>query len=281
MEMATEAVDKETGLDAKLLKLDDILTEMGKVAVALSGGIDSTFLLARAHEVLGDNAIGITVTTPLVPESDIAFTQDFCEEFGIKQLLIEVDALGCADVRENPPDRCYYCKKMDMGAVMEAAREIGAVACDGMNIDDADDYRPGTKATSELGMRSPLAEAGFTKSDIRMAAKDMGLSIWDKPASACLASRIPYGTPLDAETLRRIGKAEELLREKGFRQVRVRVHDNGDLARIEVPADQVAKLCDDPICTDIVDGLKALGFKYVSCDMQGYRMGSLNEQLEI
>lgn len=263
----------------KMERLTEILEDAGRVAVAFSGGTDSTFLLAFAHKVLGNDAIGITISTPLIPDEDMAFAKEFCRERDIEHIVIEVDALACEDVRLNPPDRCYHCKKLDMGAVIEKAKELGAVACDGANVDDAGDYRPGMKAAAELGILSPMAEAGLTKREIREQSRELDIPNWDKPASACLASRIPYGIALDAETLRRIGKAEELLRAKGFPQVRVRAH--GDLARIEVPAEQIEAICASPTREHVDDALRNLGFAYVTCDMQGYRMGSLNEALDL
>ena len=272
-----DLVEKHDDLSDKLDELSAILRGYRRVVVAFSGGVDSTFLLAYAAQTDGVEATGVMVSTALVPDSDLEFARRFCDERGIDLIVVEVDALGCADVRDNPPDRCYHCKKLDMGAVMDVAADMGAIACDGMNVDDASDYRPGTLATEELGIRSPLAESGFTKQDIRKAAKALGLPNWDKPASACLASRIPYGTPLDADTLRRIGKAEAMLRAEGFPQVRVRMH--GDVARIEVPADRIPELCSDPLRQDVAARMHEMGFAYVSCDMLGYRTGSLNEQL--
>lgn len=263
----------------KVRHLQHILQDIGRVAVAFSGGTDSTFLLAFAHETPRVETIGITVSTPLVPEEDLAFTRTFCEGRGIRHIVLEADALACDDVRLNPPDRCYHCKRIAMGDIVEAASAFDAVVCDGSNVDDAGDYRPGMRATSELGIESPLAQAGFTKSEIREEARKLNLPNWNKPASACLASRIPYGTPLDAETLTKIGKAEAFLHNEGFPQVRVRVHDNGTVARIEVPPEQIAQLCADQLRDRIIDQLRKLGFAYVSCDLQGYRMGSLNELL--
>lgn len=266
------------GIEGKLDKLASILENFGRVAVAFSGGIDSTFLLAFAHEVLGDKAMGITVSTPLIPKADLAFAIDFCKDRNIPHRVIAVDALACEEIRSNPPNRCYYCKKLDMGAIIEEASKANAIPCDGANIDDAKDYRPGLQATSELGISSPLAEAMMTKREIREQAKKMGLPNWDKPASACLASRIPYGTELDAESLERIGEAERFLQLEGFPQVRIRLH--GNLARIEVSESQIEKLCESPLREKIVKELQSLGFLYVACDMQGYRMGSLNELLD-
>lgn len=252
------------------------LSEPGCLAVAFSGGTDSAFLLRCAQEALGDRVCAITAVSVFVPEREIEESRAFCERFGIRQLLLPVDVLSIPGVKENPADRCYRCKRALFGWMLEAAAAEGFDRlADGSNADDAGDYRPGMRAIAELGVLSPLREAGLTKAEIRTLSKQMGLPTWDKPSSACLASRIAYGEALTEEGLGRIDRAEALLHESGFSRCRVRVH--GELARIEVPPEEIGK------CLGIREGLnnelKKLGFRYVTLDLQGYRTGSMNETL--
>lgn len=252
------------------------LSEPGCLAVAFSGGTDSAFLLRCAQEALGDRVCAITAVSVFVPEREIEESRAFCERFGIRQLLLPVDVLSIPGVKENPADRCYRCKRALFGWMLEAAAAEGFDRlADGSNTDDAGDYRPGMRAIAELGVLSPLREAGLTKAEIRTLSKQMGLPTWDKPSSACLASRIAYGEALTEEGLGRVDRAEALLHESGFSRCRVRVH--GELARIEVPPEEIGK------CLGIREGLnnelKKLGFRYVTLDLQGYRTGSMNETL--
>lgn len=264
----------------KLAKLKQILEGYGKVAVAFSGGVDSSFLLAVAVETLGaQNVLAVTVASDLAPRFEMQNAQWFCEDVGARQLLVEADPLADDAVRENHEDRCYHCKKGIFGLAINAAKAEGFdVLADGTNADDANDYRPGAKALSELGVASPLREANMSKHDIRELSREMRLITWDDPSCACLATRIPYGTALDAATLKHIDEAEDYLRKLDFEEVRVRVH--GDVARIEVGRTQIARLGEPATRMDVTAALKSMGFKYVCVDLEGFRSGSMNEAIE-
>ncbi len=262
----------------KLEHLANILRDLQRVTVAFSGGTDSTFLLAFASETPGVEARAVMASSPLMAQADRAFAMEFCESRGMPLQVLDVDPLAREEVRANNPERCYHCKRLIMAAVQEAARAQNATVCDGSNASDAHDYRPGMQALRELGIRSPLAEAGLTKQEIREAARARQLPNWDTPASACLVSRIPYGTPLTEEALERIATAEEALRQAGFVQVRVR--DHGNLARIEVAPEEAVRLVEEPLRRQVDEALTALGYTYICMDLRGYRTGSLNEELE-
>ncbi len=261
----------------KLSQLKSILRGYGKVAVAYSGGVDSTFLLKVAHDELGGNAIAITSRSLLNLESDFLASEKWAKEEGISQLVVRANELEFPGFAQNPPDRCYICKKALFAEVKHVAANAlpGSVVVDGSNLDDLSDYRPGTKALKELEVKSPLLEAGLTKEEIRAYSHELGLPTWDKPSAACLASRFPYGDTITAEGLERVAKAEEILHAAGFGYVRVRVH--GEIARIEVPPTQILELARQR--EEVVPKLKALGFAYVALDLEGYRTGSLNELL--
>jgi uncharacterized protein len=267
-------------LDLKLKKLKSILSEMSNVLVAFSGGVDSTFLVQIAKEVLGNRVLAVTVKSEVHPDFELEEARELAEEIGVLHRIIEAaDLLKDRSFISNPPNRCYFCKKSIFAALQELAKkESIQFVIDGSNADDAGDFRPGMKALGELGIRSPLKEAGLTKMDIRKLSKEKGLVTWNKPAMACLATRIPYGTEITKEKLNRIDQAEKSLRQLGFHQVRVRDHDT--VARIEVSPDQIASLLDETINTLVVMKLKTLGYHYVTLDLEGYRIGSLNEVLD-
>ena len=270
-------MDKD--LQAKVDKLHFLLRSYGRVAVAFSAGVDSTVLLKAAQQVMSNEQIlALTAESALMPASEIAAARAFCEQEGLRQQVTKLDLSRMKDVRNNPTDRCYYCKRLIFNRLRKLAGQAGFVhLLDGGNVDDWHDYRPGRRALRELGIISPLQEAGFTKADIRAYAAELGLSCAQKPASACLASRIPYREKITADKLKRIEQAEAYLQERGFHNVRVRSHEN--LARLELVHEDMARLADADLCNDVVKKLKELGFAYVTMDLQGYRQGSLNETI--
>ena len=266
-------------INGKFEKLVECLKEMGSVAVCYSGGVDSTFLLTVASEVLGDKCIGVICTDASVPSREIEKAKEYCEEKDIRLIDTSVDPMQSEEYRHNTPDRCYYCKRIIMSEVKRVADEQGIeYIVEGSNVDDLGDYRPGMRALEELGVRSPLREAGFTKQDIRDKSKEMGIPTWDKPSFACLASRIPYGTEITKEKLTMIDRAEEVLNDLGFRQYRVRVHDK--IARIEVPAEDIGKAASAEVREKIVAELTELGFDYITLDLNGFKSGSMNKSID-
>lgn len=259
----------------KYEKLKARLKELGSVLVSFSGGIDSTFLLTAAVEVLGDNACAVTGTDESFPERELEFTRAYCREKGIRHYIVGTDPMKYEGYRNNTVKRCYYCKKSLFAQELKLADKIGvSYVAEGSNADDSSDYRPGALAACELGIVSPLKEAGFTKEEIRECAKALGISIWDKPAYACLASRFVYGEEITADKLKRIEIAENLLSDLGFEQRRVRLH--GNLARIEVRACDIHKLAEENTRARIVSELARIGFDYVTADLAGYIRGSMN-----
>ena len=269
-------MDNLSDIRSKEAALTAYIKAAGKLAVAFSGGADSTYLAYKAHEVLGDNALAVTIRSQVLIDEDFEWTVDFCRDNGIKQVVIECDVFDSEQFENNPPDRCYYCKKMDFDAILKTAKEHGIeMVADGSNVDDTGDYRPGMRAMAELGIVSPLKEAGLTKNDIRQLSKEAGLPTWDKPAAACLASRFAYGEKITTEGLVRVANAEKFIRDLGFRGIRVRVH--GNLARIEVAPDDKGRFLLK--ADEVTARLKELGFSYVTMDLKGYRTGSMNEVL--
>ena len=260
----------------KYSRLLDALGDMGSVLVAYSAGVDSTLLLAAAREALGKRAIAVTAVSPLVPDADTEAAAAFCAARGIEHVLLRFDPFAVEGFAENPPDRCYYCKRELFSRFLELAAERGAAyVLEGSNLDDEGDYRPGMRAVRELGVKSPLLDAGLHKNEIRALSKALGLPTWNKPSAACLASRFAYGQRITPEGLKRVGEAEEKLRSLGFSQLRVRVH--GSLARIELPrAEMKAALYH---AQELEQSLRALGFRYVTLDLGGFQSGSMNREL--
>lgn len=262
-------------IDLKMQKLREILIGMEKVAVAFSGGVDSTFLLAAAAEVLHDNVIAITAMSPAFPERELSEAADFAKSIGARHITFEFDPFKVDGILHNPQNRCYICKKAIFSKIVEIAGQNGIThIADGSNMDDVGDYRPGMQALKELGIEKPLMDAGLTKDDIRKLSQRMGLPTWDKPSYACLATRIPYGEEITEEKLRMIDAAEQYLMDIGFRQVRVRYH--GDVARIEVAAEERSRFFDTELMDKVNDSLIRIGFKYAALDLKGYRTGSMN-----
>lgn len=260
--------------DKKYIDLINYLKNLERVVLAFSGGVDSTFLLRAAKEALGDNMKAVTVLSPYIPKWEVAEAKQLAEELGIEHEIIQVPIID--EIKNNPENRCYLCKKAVFNIIGDIAEKQGYnYVIDGTNLDDIGDYRPGLKALKELEIKSPLLECQLTKEKIRSLSKQLGLKTWDKPSYACLLTRIPYGNELKVEDFEKIEEAEKYMMKIGFRAVRVRCH--GDLARIEVNRDDRIKLTNEKTMDDISSKFKEFGFKYVTLDLQGYRVGSLNE----
>ena len=276
----TKSTTTTETLDSKAARLREILTGYQSVLIAFSGGVDSAYLAVAAATALGDRALAVTADSPSYPDTHRQLALSIARDFGFPHVVIHTAELDRPEYRANPANRCYYCKDELYSHLSAIARERGlAVVVDGNNADDRGDYRPGRQAAREHGVQSPLDEAGLTKDDIRALARAAGLASWDEPASACLSSRIPYGDEVTVERLRRIERAESVLRNLGFRIFRVRHHD--DTARLEIAKAEMPRALDPDVNAQLVSSLKALGYQYVSLDLQGYRLGSLNETLRL
>jgi uncharacterized protein len=271
--MLQESVDAT--LDEKEARLRTIVRQLGACVVAFSGGVDSALMLHVATQELGDRALGITARSESLAEREYAEALTFAGSVGARHEVIETQELADPSYAANPANRCYYCKTELYGRLARIARERGiSHIVDGYNRDDEGDWRPGRKAAREHGVRSPLYEAGMGKSEVRSLAQRLGLGVWDKPALACLSSRFPYGTPITLEMLRRVDRAEQAVHDAGLRACRVRHH--GEIARIEVPPEDIAAAADPARRARIVEGVRAAGYRYVTLDLGGYVSGEFN-----
>lgn len=262
----------------KKRKLEAFLSELESVAIAFSAGVDSTFLLKTAQNVLGDRVIAVTAKSCSFPERELREAQAFCAKEGIAHIVIESEELSIEGFRHNPKNRCYLCKRELFTKIIEVAMANGiSYVAEGSNLDDDRDYRPGLQAVAELNVKSPLRNAGLTKAEIRVLSKEMGLCTWNKQSFACLSSRFVYGETISEEKLGMVDKAEQFLLDLGFHQVRVRIH--GTIARIEILPTEFEKLIEAHVREKVYQTLKDLGFSYVTMDMTGYRTGSMNETL--
>jgi uncharacterized protein len=265
-------------LRSKHERLVEILGSLDRVMVAFSGGVDSSFLLRVAHEVLGSRVVALTTVSPTNPEDDTATAIALARALGVEHVVIEADELEIPSYAANPVNRCYFCKNAlyEICTAHAGPRGITTIV-DGVNADDLGDYRPGLRAADEHRTRHPLVEAEMTKADVRALSRVLGLPTWDKPASPCLSSRFPYGTEITHERLQMVARAETALRDLGFCEVRVRYH--GDIARIEVPAGELARFADPEVRRAATAGVRAAGFRWVTLDLDGFRSGSLNDQI--
>jgi uncharacterized protein len=279
--MSTPMRDLSDELRAAQARLFNILRGLGRLAVAFSGGIDSTVVAHGAQQVLGENAVAVTADSPSVPRAEIADARALAEYIGIRHIVVQTGEFADRDYVKNDGARCYFCKSELYERIERLLPELGvSVICSGANLDDQGDYRPGLKAAAEHGIRHPLLEAGLTKADVRALAQAWGLPTWDKPASPCLSSRLAPGVEVTHERTGRVEAAEVYLRNLGLRELRVRLHE-GELARIEAPATELARLADPGVREALVRYLKELGFRFVTLDLEGFRSGSLNSLVSL
>lgn len=267
-------------LEDRQARLRQLLAGFERCVVAYSGGVDSAYLLAEAHAVLGERAVGVTARSASLPAEELRAAVDLARAIGARHETIDTQELADPRYAANAPDRCYFCKS-ELFTRLEAIAKArpGTVVAYGELADDAGDYRPGAQAAREFGVRAPLAEAGLTKADVRELSRRIGLPTAEKPAMACLSSRVPYGTAITSALLGQVERAEAALHALGFADVRVRHH--GDVARIEVPRERIAELASDPVRTQVQEAVRAAGFRWVTVDLAGYRRGSLNERLVV
>jgi uncharacterized protein len=274
----TIAAMADTWVITKLDRLHEILASTGGVVVAYSGGVDSTLVAAVAARSLGERALAVTAVSPSLPPKDAEDARRIARDLGIAHRTVRTREAENPDYLANGTDRCFHCKTELYDVLARVAEEADLpVVVSGANLDDLGDFRPGLAAAADHGVRHPLVEATMSKAEVREAARELAIPTWDKPASACLASRIPFGVTIRVEELSKVGRAEQVLKDLGFRQCRVRVHD--DVARIEVEASEVERLAERIVRERVVEGIRALGYRYVTLDLEGFRSGSMNPEL--
>ena len=278
-----EVINRFSSPDEDLLnKYEDLksyLKSLGSTVVAFSSGVDSNFLLYSASEALGENAMAVTASSASFPERELKEATAYCESHGIKHVIVKSEELEIEGFSHNPKNRCYLCKHELFEKMLKIAEENKmATVCEGSNLDDNGDYRPGLQAVAELDIKSPLRKCGFTKEDIRQLSKHFNLPTWNKQSFACLSSRFPYGETINEERLRMVDRAEQLLLDLGFHQLRVRIH-TGNIARIELLPEEFSKFMEEAVRLKVYEEFRKIGFTYVSLDIMGYRMGSMNETL--